>query len=1601
MSLGIDANAQYCSVATSNETIIPTTTSQLTTSYNSGKRAFNFVATVGCTYTFATCSQSTADTYLRLYSTGTGGTVLAFNDDGCSPQSTFSWTCTTAGTYSVLMTNYSCNNLTVATKMSYIKSCASVTPPVNDLCANATNLPCATTNLAGTTVNTVSEAAPGGYSSNYGVWYKFTGDGNSTTISSTTTFDHEMDLFSGSCGSLAAIAQIDGSTGTETYTFTSTVGVQYYIYIAHYLPGSTTTGTFAISRTCTAPCITPGTPISLLGSATSATTASISWAAGSPAGSATITYYYSVYTSTGTYVTGSSTASTSASITGLACGTSYYFTVYASTSCNSTSSLTATSSNFTSGACPPPPANDLVCNATAITCGQTLSGTTIDATNSGTGENQTCSVTQSYPGVWYVVAGNGNVMTASLCGTAWDSKISVFSGTSCASLTCVGGNDDGGPACTGTSASYSWTSVAGTNYYILVHGYSSNSAFNIALTCTAPCITPGTPISLFGSATSATTSSISWAAGSPAGSATVTYYYSVYTLGGSYVTSSSTTSTTANITGLACGTAYYFTVYANTNCNSTSSATATSVTFTTSACPNPCSTSTAMICGTTYTGTLGTVGSWSTYTSCSYSEPGEEKVYTYTPSVTDNYTFTTTSTTGDPDFFLMSTCGTTGTNIYGSCWGSGNITVNLTGGTTYYLIVDNYSSLSSADYTVSVNCLPDYRAQFISMNTGSANWCAGETRNITVNIKNTGTLPWTDGSGRDFNIGVKWNTNGTSWTDYDVRVDAQGLTPGNTATYTISLKAADFITGGAYGIDLATGPNNISFDIVSEGCFWFGSNTTNGCGVCSGNAVYVSPTQTIFPIPNVNAGSDVTMCPGSTQLNGNATISDIVSAITQTNTVSGYDDGIFFNSITTSGAPVGSVITGVSITASIGSYCPTWYEMDFNIGGTWFYSNCNGTYNYTNLNGLSANGQVISIRSWDNDSYSDYVTLSLSVTVTCSSSSTLTYLWTPSTGLSSTNISNPVATPGNTITYLLTSTANNCSAVDNVIVTVNTPMVSQTPATGDFIWNGSVSNVWETSSNWYTYSAGSYMSAGSTLPSSTTNVIIPANGNCVLAQPTAINTNSVQNVRIESNAILTMNSQGIINVKSNWLNNGTANLAGAINFNGTTNISGSGINNFDNLTVSTGSSITMASGIINIAGDWVNNGSTLFSGGLLNFNGTSFQNISGAAVPTFKNLTVSNTNGIVIDNNINVYGTLLLTNGPIDIKGSIVNLGSSGLLSGETSSKRVFSTDGGGMEPAGTGVIRATININTSNVSTGNIAGLGLDFTPSAPLGATIITRGCEQQVGTGGNSSILRYFDIQPGNKAIVPMLTINKFNYWGGTTDLELNGINETTLQMFQEVNYGGPTYWEPRTTTTSSVSDFISASTATVTNLSGIIRITLGSSNSPLPVELLNFKAECNNNESIISWQTASEENNHYFILEKSNDAINFMSYDTIEGAGNSNSILDYFYKDIKLNNKSINYYRLKQVDFNGASEYSDIVEANCMLSSEPLIVIMPNPSVEGAKIRIQGEYTNYMITDMLGRNVDCKVYDHTIVGLKAGVYIITFDNSTKIKFVVSRL
>lgn len=127
--------------------------------------------------------------------------------------------------------------------------------------------------------------------------------------------------------------------------------------------------------------------------------------------------------------------------------------------------------------------NDNCEGAFSVTCGNTYLGSTTSATldNPGTCNGNTVTA----PGVWYKITGNNQWIEAGLCSalTNYDTKISVYSGD-CNSLVCVTSDDDGCDP--GTASIVKWMALSGVDYFILVHGYSSNTGnFELSINCIA------------------------------------------------------------------------------------------------------------------------------------------------------------------------------------------------------------------------------------------------------------------------------------------------------------------------------------------------------------------------------------------------------------------------------------------------------------------------------------------------------------------------------------------------------------------------------------------------------------------------------------------------------------------------------------------------------------------------------------------------------------------------------------------------------------------------------------------------------------------------------------------------------------------------------------------------------------------------------------------------------------------------------------------------------------------------------------------------------------------------------------------------------------
>jgi beta-glucanase (GH16 family) len=95
-----------------------------------------------------------------------------------------------------------------------------------------------------------------------------------------------------------------------------------------------------------------------------------------------------------------------------------------------------------------------------------------------------------------------------------------------------------------------------------------------------------------------------------------------------------------------------------------------------------------------------------------------------------------------------------------------------------------------------------------------------------------------------------------------------------------------------------------------------------------------------------------------------------------------------------------------------------------------------------------------------------------------------------------------------------------------------------------------------------------------------------------------------------------------------------------------------------------------------------------------------------------------------------------------------------------------------------------------------------------------------------------------------------------------------------------------------------------------------------NSALPVELTNFKAKLLNNTTVLNWQTANESNNKAFDIERSDNGNDFKSIGEVKGNGTTNVLHNYYFIDKNPIN-GINYYRLRQLDFDDKATISKVV------------------------------------------------------------------------------
>ncbi len=250
-----------------------------------------------------------------------------------------------------------------------------------------------------------------------------------------------------------------------------------------------------------------------------------------------------------------------------------------------------------------------------------------------------------------------------------------------------------------------------------------------------------------------------------------------------------------------------------------------------------------------------------------------------------------------------------------------------------------------------------------------------------------------------------------------------------------------------------------------------------------------------------------------------------------------------------------------------------------------------------------------------------------------------------------------------------------------------------------------------------------------------------------------------------------------------------------------------------------------------------------------------------------------------------------------------------------------------------------------------------------------------------------------------MVGLITLNDFNNnstvgkrWGIITPTANDFSIPNILPTFQAVDFTNITAVgficeSPRSTYGNFLTfDSFTANGITVTN--------------PLPVELINFQATCENERIFLNWQTATEKNNHGFFVEVgiTNDELGIIEWKEIEfvkGKGINPTISNYIFQDKNEYSETV-YYRLKQVDFDGSFEYSNVISIDCFVKKHGFTVF-PNPTNGQIVLQFDKAVTNsILIYDVLGRIV----FEDTIenkkdielnLKLNSGIYFLKIGES----------
>jgi hypothetical protein len=357
------------------------------------------------------------------------------------------------------------------------------------------------------------------------------------------------------------------------------------------------------------------------------------------------------------------------------------------------------------------------------------------------------------------------------------------------------------------------------------------------------------------------------------------------------------------------------------------------------------------------------------------------------------------------------------------------------------------------------------------------------------------------------------------------------------------------------------------------------------------------------------------------------------------------------------------------------------------------------------------------------------------------------------------------------------------------------------------------------------------------------------------------------------------------------------------------------------ITLGGGVNVTLSDARLQNSGQVLADSSTLL---ILGHGADTASAIGGTGTTALYHVKVNKSaNGARLQGDISIRHLLEMQAGNLNLNGKNIYL--EGSISGETEASRVWGPLGG----------EIVMEVELNAPSSANPGNLGIEITSAANLGLTTIKRG-HARPSSGSGYGIYRYFDLSPANNTALDATLVYHYR------TAELGGISEFELDLWRKPSTGN---W----TAQGAVLD-TAANTLTKTGIEAFSKWTAGSTlNNALPVALIFFEASCQENNTLLSWATASEANSHYFAIDQSENGLHWQEIAQIAAAGHSKAPLQYSHA---LESRGMQYYRLRQIDADAKEQVFPVVSASC---GEAIAQwkVYPNPSSDILHIEGEGD------------------------------------------------